>query len=80
MRCFKNPQGCQARDSFHFAIAEENDEYLGTISLKEIDLENQSPEYAIATRKKAQGHGVAKQVTGMLLKKHLVNMDCTECI
>lgn len=38
----------------HYAI-EESDEYMGTISLKHIDMINRTAEYAIALRKKAQG-------------------------
>ena len=63
------PKVIKQGDSLHFAIVDEDDEYLGTISLKEIDLENRSAEYAITTRKIAQGHGVARQATGLLLKK-----------
>lgn len=45
----------------HYAIADENDEYLGTISLKNID--GESAEYAISTRKCAHGTGAAAQAT-----------------
>ena len=56
--------------SLHFAIADSSDdEYLGTISLKDIDTENGTAEYAIVTRKKAHGLGVAHKATGLLLKK-----------
>ena len=60
-------------DSFHdesqnFAFVDENDEYLGTISLKHISYKNSSAEYAIVTRKKAQGTGAAKRATLELLK------------
>lgn len=47
----------------HFAIVDEKDEYLGTVSLKNISLENHSAEYAIVLRKKAQGKGYAKKAT-----------------
>ena len=53
----------------HYAIANEDDEYLGTISLKNIDLESKSAEYAIVMRKKAQGHGNAYMASMILLKK-----------
>ena len=56
-------------DSLHFAITDENNEYLGTVSLKNIDLDNKSAEYAIVLRKKAQGHGIAYAATILLLKK-----------
>lgn len=65
----KIPQNISDKVSLHFAIVNEDDEYLGTISLKDIDLYNKSAEYAITTRKKAQGKGVAFRATGLLLEK-----------
>lgn len=54
----------------HFAIADtEADEYLGTISLKNVNLSNNSAEYAISTRRKVHGTGVAMSATKILLKK-----------
>lgn len=55
------------RSSRHFAIADENDEYWGTISLKHIDLENRNAEYAICIRKGAMGKNVAKTATDLIL-------------
>lgn len=60
-------------DSFNdetqnFAFVDENDEYLGTISLKNISHINDSADYAIVTRKKAQGTGAAMTATQELLK------------
>lgn len=55
--------------NIHFAIANKKDEYLGTISLKELDLESLSAEYAIVLRKKAQGKGFAKDATLQLLER-----------
>lgn len=52
----------------HFAIVDENDEYLGTISLKHISQRDRNAEYAIVTRKKVQGTGVARQATHELMK------------
>ena len=49
--------------------SDDTDEYLGTISLKEISLEHHSAEMAISLRKKAQGHGVATEAIRLLLKK-----------
>lgn len=54
----------------HFAIADQaDDQYLGTVSLKNIDLENGNAEFAIVTRKTAQGKGIGYEATMMLLKK-----------
>ncbi len=51
----------------HYAIVDESDEYLGTISLEEIDEENKHALYAISTRKCAWGSGAAFTATRMLL-------------
>lgn len=59
----------QNGDSIHYAIVNENDEYLGTVSLKVMDLDNGSAEYAITLRKNAQGKGIAFKATGLILKK-----------
>lgn len=55
-------------NSKHFAIADENDEYLGTISLKNIDYVKSEAEYAISTRKKAHGTGAAMIATKEILR------------
>lgn len=52
-------------DTKHFAIVDDSDEYLGTISLKNIT-ENDA-EYAISTRKKAHGTGIALEATKQIL-------------
>ncbi|MDE6517525.1 MAG: GNAT family N-acetyltransferase, partial [Acetatifactor sp.] len=43
--------------TMHFAVANEQEEYLGTISLKDISLRDRRAEYAISLRKCAQGKG-----------------------
>ena len=59
--------------SVHFAITDESDEYLGTISLKNIDLINENAEYAVVVRKRAQGRGIAYEASKLLLKKAFVD-------
>ena len=55
--------------SVHYAIADAvSDEYYGTVSLKDIDIENGTAEYAIVMRKKAQGKGYAYQATKLILR------------
>lgn len=51
----------------HYAIVNENDEYLGTISLKNIDFNNKNAEYAISLRKSAIGKGIAFFATKSIL-------------
>lgn len=51
----------------HWAIANSRDEYLGTISLKNIDPERKQAEYAISTRSCAHGTGAAMAATRQVL-------------
>lgn len=51
----------------HFAVVDDADEYLGTISLKNISYEDCSAEYAIIIRRRARGTGVAARATRELL-------------
>jgi len=52
----------------HFAVVNDEDEYMGTVSLKNIDSVNMHGEYAIALRKTAQGKGYAKFATEAILR------------
>lgn len=69
------PQSLENGLSIHFAISDDNDEYLGTISLKKIDKQNRNAEYAISVRKTAQGRGVATEATKLLLEKAFHKYD-----
>ncbi|MBQ9926570.1 MAG: GNAT family N-acetyltransferase [Lachnospiraceae bacterium] len=65
-------EAIMAKDSchngnIHMAIVNEDDEYLGTISLKNIDRINQSAEFAIALREKARGKGIGVKASERLL-------------
>lgn len=53
--------------SVHYAIVEESDEYLGTISLKALNLMDGNAEYAISLRRSAQGRGIASAATREVL-------------
>ena len=59
------PEKIKSGDSIHMEIVDETDEYLGTISLRDIDLENMTAEYDITTRTKAHGKGFAFRATGL---------------
>lgn len=45
------------KNNIHFAIANDEDEYMGTVSLKHIDLKKQTAEFAITVRKCAMHKG-----------------------
>ena len=59
----------QNEQSRHYAIVDENDEYLGTISLKHIDFINLHAEYAIVLRKKVWGKGIGSLATSLILEQ-----------
>lgn len=52
----------------HRAICNEEDEYLGTVSLKHINMRDRNAEYAISMREKAMGTGASLYGTKELLK------------
>ncbi len=58
----------------HFAIVDDSDEYLGTISLKNISTVDKNAEYAIVVRKSFWGTGVAKKATDEILKYAFENL------
>ena len=55
--------------SVHFAIVNDKDEYLGTISLKNISLIDENAEYAVVIRPSMQGKGIALNASKQLLEK-----------
>lgn len=56
------------KDNQNFAFVDEEDTYLGTISLKNISVQDFNAEYAIVTRRCAQGTGAAYTATDEILK------------
>lgn len=68
---------CQGT-TIHYAIANDIDEYLGTISLKNIDIINKRAEYAIALRNKAQGQGIAYEASCELIRLAFNDYNLTE--
>jgi len=54
-------------EHLHYAIVNENDEYMGTISLKNINKKDKNAEYAIVTRSIAHGKGYARVATDDIL-------------
>lgn len=60
---------------YHFAVTEAGQEYLGTISLKAVDLVNRNAEYAICLRKSAMGKGLAYEATMKLLEFAFDKLD-----
>ena len=55
-------------NNIHLAVTDDDDNYLGTVSLKNIDKEEQSAEYAISMCKLSHGTGAAKFATEKILE------------
>lgn len=47
----------ESNNNVHMAVADENDVYMGTVSLKAIDRDFRTAEFAITVRKQAMGKG-----------------------
>ena len=65
------------KENINYACVNDNDEYLGTVSLKNIDYLNSNAEYAISFMKEAQGTGAALFATFEILEKAFkeLNLD-----
>ena len=57
--CYAFIAHAKGADYLHMAVASDEEEYMGTVSLKHIDIENGSAEFAIAMRVQAMGRGYA---------------------
>lgn len=55
--------------NLHYAITNYAGEYLGTVSLKNIDHQNQNAEFAIALHPKAMGKGVSSIALKKIMEK-----------
>ena len=68
VQAFIENAGKEPEKNLHLACVDEKDEYLGTISLKNINRENQNAEYAISFRKCAHGTGASRYATQEILR------------
>ena len=68
VRTFISGTRVECAQNLHLACVDENDTYLGTISLKNIDRESENAEYAISFRKGAHGSGAALYATQEILR------------
>lgn len=58
----------------HFAVADITDTYMGTVSLKNIDIENKAAEFAICMRRCALGTGMAAEAMKKVIEKAFQEM------
>jgi len=68
VRAFIERANEERQENLHLACVDENDEYQGTISLKNISKENQNAEYAVSFRRSAHGTGAAAYATKEILR------------
>lgn len=59
----------------HFSIVDQNDIYMGTISLKNLSFTHKNAEYSIVTRTCAHGSGLAYEATKELLNYTFYNLN-----
>lgn len=57
------------KTNLHLAITNDKDEYLGTVSLKNIDINKGCAEFAITVRKSAMGTGCAAEGMRKIIRK-----------
>lgn len=60
-------------ENLHLAIVDDNDTYMGTVSLKSIS--NIAAEFAITVRKSAMGNGFAKHAMSAIIEKGFKELD-----
>ena len=58
---------CEMED-VHRAICSDNDQYLGTVSLKNISMKDKNAEYAIVINQESMGKGVSHFATKSILR------------
>ena len=60
-------------ENLHLAIVDNNDDYMGTVSLKNID--NVAAEFAITVRRCAMGNGYAEYAMKSIIEKGFKELD-----
>ncbi len=64
-------------ENLHLAIASDEDEYMGTVSLKHIDRNRGDAEFAITVRKAAMGHGYSAFGMKAIIRKAFEELGLT---
>lgn len=70
----------QSSENMHLAIVDDEDEYMGTVSLKNIDYVNKNAEFGITVRKKAMGNGFSQFGMESILKKGINELGLNQII
>ena len=67
-----------SEEDLHLAAVDEEDVYLGTVSLKHIDRRAGTAEFAITVRRCAMGTGAARQAMAAILEKGIRELGLKE--
>lgn len=62
-------EAMEKKEAYHFAIVDDMDGYIGTVSLKNVDWNALNAEYAICIKRDCQGKGYGEKATREMLKK-----------
>lgn len=62
-------------ENIHRAVVDETDQYLGTISLKHVDIDKKEAEYAISMHMDAIGTGASRKATEKIIDFAFKDMD-----
>ena len=66
--------------NLHMAIANENNQYMGTVSLKNIDKQGGSAEFAIVLRKCAMGKGYSQYGMNTIISLGLTDLGLKQIV
>lgn len=64
----------EEQKNLHYAITDSTSEYLGTISLKNIDMQNRNAELGIALHPKAMGKGIGAEALKQIAQRAFEEM------
>lgn len=64
--------------NLNLAIADNDDVYMGTVSLKHIDKKNSSAEFAIAIRAAAMGKGLSRDAMAEIIRIGLTELNLSQ--
>lgn len=67
-------------ENLHMAIVNDEDEYMGTVSLKKIDNINKIAEFAITIRECAMGKGYSQEAMRIILQKGIYELKLKKIV
>ncbi len=68
------------KENLHLAIVDDADEYMGTVSLKHIDMEHRIAEFAVTIRSCAMGKGYSRYGMAEIIRRGLEELHLDSVI